>query len=110
MNSYITGSQAYGYVSINSDIDLVVTLPEKDLKKLWAIVHNDSTYKEKKLIFGNLNLVAFNLDSSEDMCRFYKWKAVHDRLVSMRPVTKEFAISQFREAGAELNYTKEALV
>ena len=101
MQAYITGSRAYGTPREDSDIDLVVALSGKDLCTIWESV------KHVKLMFGNLNLVAFNLDNAEDMERYQKWLAVHESLVKRAPVTKEEAIAAFREAGAESVYLKD---
>lgn len=99
-NGYITGSRAYGIPSDESDIDLVVCLPREDIEKLWSLTEGSIT-----LMFGKLNLVAFNIDDPEDMERYKSWSAAHDRLMAIKPVTKERAIQEFREANAESAYT-----
>lgn len=102
MKAFITGSRAYGTPREDSDIDLVIAASASDLFLLW-----ENKDEGKGLRFGKLNLVTFNLDNPEDVERYEKWKAVHNDLVSRKPVTKDEAIKCFREAGAEHNYTAE---
>lgn len=101
MKSFITGSRAYGTPTADSDVDLVVVVNTTDIKLLWEFKQD-----EHRLMFGKLNLVCFNVDNPDDMCRFERWLAVHNDLVLRRPVTKEEAIAAFRAADAECpNYT-----
>jgi hypothetical protein len=110
MKSYITGSRVYGYPREDSDIDLVVALSDADYRSLWAWKVSENPSVKPKLMYGNLNLVAFNVDWPDDLARFHKWKAVHDVLCTQAPVTKEFAIEAFRAGGAEGNYNGDQVV
>lgn len=101
MRAYITGSRAYGTPRDDSDIDLVIACGSNDLFELWESV--DHT----RLMFGKLNLVAFNVDVPEEAARYERWLKVHNGLVERKPVTKEQAIAAFREADAESIYLKE---
>lgn len=96
--SFITGSRAHGTPREDSDIDLAVPLHEKDYKTLWAL--NDGN----KLMFGKLNIVAFNMDSPEDAERFKAWRKTNYELCAKKPVSKEDACLAYRAAGAESNY------
>lgn len=98
--AFITGSRAYGTPREDSDIDLVVPLYEKDYRTLWALSGGN------KLMFGKLNIVAFNMSDEEDAKRFFAWKKVNYELCKKQPVTKEEACLAFREAGAESVYTR----
>lgn len=101
MRAYITGSRAYGTPREDSDIDLVIACGTSDLFALWAVVEHT------KLMFGRLNLVAFNVDIPEEAARYERWLSVHNSLVARRPVTKEEAIAAFREADAESAYLEK---
>ena len=103
MRAYITGSRAYGTPREDSDIDLVIACGSNDLFELWESVDH------VRLMFGKLNLVAFNVDVPEEAARYERWLAVHKSLVARKPVTKEQAIAAFREADAEGTYLKEQL-
>lgn len=107
MNSFITGSRAYGKPRDDSDIDLVVCVSSKDLKKLWALALNDPSNEEKQLRFGKINLVAFNLDCPEERGRYVRWSATNQSLIARKPVSKEEAIEAFRASDAEKNYTQQ---
>jgi len=100
--SFITGSRAHGVPKDDSDIDLVVALHEKDYRTLWALAG-----EKGKLQFGNLNLVAFNLDKHEDAVRYEAWKKTNYELCEKKPVTHEEACLAYREAGAECQYSKK---
>lgn len=99
--SYITGSRAYGhrYQTNYSDIDLVVAVDCETLSALHRAAYAD--HQSYKLQFGNLNLVAFNLDFVEEQERYYKWRQAHDYLMGNPPKTKEEAIAVFRGNCAE---------
>lgn len=100
MEAYITGSRAYGTPRDNSDIDLVIACRTDDISTLWEFTEaNDG-----RCAYGLLNLVVFNLDKPDEVKRYESWKAAHDRLVARSPVTKDDAIKEFREAGAESHY------
>lgn len=106
MKSYITGSRAYGTPREDSDIDLVIAVNEHDYRLLWAFADKD----QKRLDYGKLNLVAFNLDLPEESARFERWLKVHESLVARKPVTKDEAIAAFREADAEKGYVIKELI
>jgi len=99
--SYITGSRAYGgrYVRNASDLDLVVAVDDSTLDDLLGAAMED--HGSYKLQFGNLNLVAFNIDIPEERDRYWVWKNAHDYLLAHPPKTKEEAIEVFRSYGAE---------
>lgn len=99
--SFITGSRAHGMPRDDSDIDLAVPLHEKDYRALWALCEGG------KLIFGKLNIVAFNMDNPEDAKRFEAWRKTNYELCAKKPVSKEDACLAYREAGAESVYTKD---
>lgn len=90
MISFISGSYAYGVPHKDSDIDLVMLVESEDVNLLWE--HSDKEFSTCR--YGKLNLVTF---TNKD--RFEKWKEVTDKLKNIRPVTREFAISAFQEAG-----------
>ncbi len=92
--SYITGSRAYGIPRDDSDVDLVVACFHEDYEILKA--HSEA---ENKVHFGKLNLVLFNLDDPKSRARYKGWRQVHDKLVMMKPVTRDFAIKCFEAAG-----------
>ncbi len=98
--AFITGSRAHGTPRDDSDIDLAVPLHEKDYRTLWALAGALG-----KLQFGNLNLVAFNMDCPKDAKRFRAWKKTNYELCYRGPVTKEEACKAYREAGAESVYS-----
>lgn len=101
--SYITGSRAYGdkYKTNDSDYDLVVLADARTVRELFEATGY------KKLMFGNLNIIAFNADVPEDVERYDRWLEAHNKLMEKRPNTKEEAIAVFREHDAESQYLKE---
>ncbi len=103
MNAFITGSRAYGTPREDSDIDLVVACSTDEISTLWELCE----HPHAKCVFGKLNLVLFNVEKPEDVERYQRWKGAHDRLVARAPVTKDEAIKEFRDAGAESVYLGE---
>ena len=105
MKAFITGSRAYGIPREDSDIDLVVAVNKEDYYKLWDLSDN-----RDKLVFGRLNLVAFNVDRPEEVMRYEGWKAVNDKLVDasrlIGGVAHEQACKAFAEAGVDSAYTE----
>ena len=99
--AFITGSRAHGSPREDSDIDLAVPLHEKDYRTLWALSGGN------KLQFGNLNIVAFNMDDAKDYARFFAWKKTNYQLCKRKPVTKDEACLAYRKAGAESQYDKK---
>lgn len=101
--SYITGSRAYGTPNSKSDVDLVVACYETD----YHIIKNSSE-TEGKVMFGNLNIILFNLDEKKDRQRYRKWREVHEELVKQKPVTREQAIEAFNKAGVTGRGTEDS--
>lgn len=91
LNSFITGSHAYGTPSKDSDIDICLLMSEEDSKFLWKITKENEM---KTIKFGDINLIVFTKEKS-----FLNWKSVTDALIAQKPVTREKAIKEFHEAG-----------
>ena len=104
--AFITGSQAYGdeYRTPDADIDLALLLPEEVLAILWAEAKR--TFQDK-LMFGRVNLVAFNSDSIEEVSRFEKWREVTNFLIKNPPKGKEEAIENFRRVNIDRAYNNK---
>lgn len=101
MISFITGSRAYGTPTETSDIDLVICSDTDTIKKLWELSDDP-----KKLMFGRLNLVTFNIDVDEEAKRYDKWRETNQHLIAKAPVTREFACGAFSVSGADKGYGK----
>lgn len=99
--AFITGSRAHGIPRDDSDIDLAVPLWEKDYKTLWALSGKN------KLQFGNLNIVAFNMQDPKDAERYYAWRKTNFELCKRKPVSHEEACLAYRESGAESKYNEQ---
>ncbi len=97
MNSFITGSHAYGTPRPNSDIDLVVLVSKQDSELLWNSKNEDS----KSPRFGpKLNLLIFVVEDEGAVLRFEKWRDVTLELMARAPVTREEAVEAFKSSGA----------
>lgn len=86
---FLTGSHVYGIPTTESDIDLAILVSEETFNFLF-----DNRDKQPSIRFGSLNLVMFT-----DLSKFNRWKKVTNELEKQKPVTRDFAISKFVEAG-----------
>lgn len=112
MKAFITGSRAYGYPKDDSDVDLAILCSNVDLEILWTEAYREHGKRDgsPKLMFGHLNLVAFDADDPEEVKRFERWREAHNKLVAMAPVTKDVAIKMFRQHDAEGRYNHNCSV
>lgn len=103
MKAFLTGSYAYGTPHKDSDVDLVVAVDNQTYLKLWELSENSG-----KLVFGNLNLVAFNIDDPKEIQRYHDWAKVNADLINMKniigPLTHEQACIAFANAGVDAKY------
>lgn len=86
---FLTGSHVYGVPTIKSDIDLAILVTDETFNFLYDHKEDGSSIR-----FGSLNLIMFT-----EVSKFNKWKEVTKELEKQKPVTRDFAISKFVEAG-----------
>lgn len=96
MQSFLTGSRAYGTPRPDSDIDLVVYVTVDDLSKLIELSDKVSEFGHPGgvnyedgccLRFGPLNLICVT-----SQVHFDTWKKGTEELISNKPVTREVAV------------------
>lgn len=94
MKAFCTGSRVYGVSREDSDIDLVVTVSERDFELLCQHGDGDtarileySGAENGQLKFGKLNLICVS------EAQMPAWKEATDSLEAVKPVTRETAIS-----------------
>ncbi len=95
---FLTGSQAYGEPSDESDIDLVVLMPPELAEVLQTLsgLSCGCGYGEDpstNLRFGKLNLIAVHSPSVYEMWRKGTDDCVNESKQLGRPITREEAIS-----------------
>lgn len=99
MNSFITGSHAYGIPNEKSDIDLVVLADEATFITMQqncrsgdlARKFDDGGWSFK---FGTLNIIG--VTSPEE---FQKWRDGTDYLKTISPVSRQAAVDHFTSLG-----------
>lgn len=97
MKPFITGSHAYGAPTAESDVDLVIPpmIPDSLSKLTLYSESGDIPIK-----YGNLNILVAPTEEA-----FWLWWKCTETLKSVKPVTREFAISfierKFSEAGID---------
>jgi hypothetical protein len=96
MNAFLTGSQAYGTPTDESDVDLAIVVSSDDAERLHSLAsrRGGSGGGWVSLYFGRLNLVCLAPDE------FDAWKMANDQLKAEKPVTKERAIELIDAAKA----------
>jgi hypothetical protein len=102
LKAFLTGSQAYGIPTEESDIDLVVEMDKDELHALYALASRYGKQGSKvleygngqaSLRFGNLNLiVCYNAGE-----RAENWKKGTEALKQLAPVPRTLAVAVFEE-------------
>jgi len=87
LNSFITGSHAYGIPAEDSDVDLVVLLSPED-KQLLRDVNGDGPVR-----FGNLNLILCDRQDQFDCWVKSKADCVLAAAVAGEPLSRSEAVS-----------------
>jgi len=100
LNSFLTGSHAYGTPNEKSDVDMVVLVTEKERNILLANTDTGGS----KIMFGKLNLIILSKDVPAEVEQFLLWKKGTEDLIARRPVTRDFAIQYLDEIGVDSLY------
>ena len=103
MNSFITGSHAYGIPKPDSDLDLVVLVSSKEATLLWQ--QKDEGSKSPR--YNKLNLIIFETEKEGDVDRYVLWKQINDELIARKPVSREEAVEAFKASGAAGGFDNE---
>ncbi len=85
-SAFLTGSHAYGTPRVSSDIDLAVTITDKEASKLASLADHCDGSRGDSLRFGKLNLIIL------EPKQFEAWRIGTQKLIAERPVTRERAI------------------
>ena len=88
IDSFITGSRAYGTPRPDSDLDIAV-LCDNNANLLWQLTEKD----RNSCRFGKLNLITFTNKNN-----FERWRKVTNDLIKRAPVTRDVAIKAFQDA------------
>lgn len=122
LRSFVTGSQAYGTPTEDSDVDLMVWVTSSDLNRLRGMADKkkptkDFTGEESQgsdggpeadsLRFGKLNLIAVTWKEA-----FLAWQRGTEELIARRnggerSISRDEAIELFRELRKKLTKGKE---
>lgn len=104
--AFITGSQAYGTPTEESDVDLVILVDPKTLRFLMGafgdIKEDDESYKD--MTSAQFSIGTLNLILCQEVKHYRQWQRGTKTLKAMAPVTREQAVALFasiREEGNE---------
>lgn len=86
LQSFITGSYAYGTPTESSDIDMVILLNSGNVLHTNFLKMQDVT-ESNKIMFGNLNIIAVYEQETFDA-----WQFATEELIKRKPVTRQEAI------------------
>jgi predicted nucleotidyltransferase len=101
VESFLTGSHAYGTPTTESDVDLVVLMSKEDADKLQSLCDKNQSHPEDEnyitaggmsLRFGKLNLIVCT-----NRLYFEIWRAGTKRLKKRAPASREEACRLFRK-------------
>ena len=88
IDSFMTGSRAYGIPREDSDLDVAVLM--EDSTEIWK--HTETPNHTCR--FGKLNLITFtNKDN------FEAWRDVTNKLIALSPVHRDDAVKAFQDRG-----------
>ncbi len=105
MKAFLTGSRAYGFPNLGSDIDLVALVDDVDLAKLCDVADKISDFGSPggthyedgcALRFGILNLICVT-----DTNHFETWKQGTDELKAKAPVERDVAVEHLKKLRQE---------
>lgn len=97
--AFLTGSRAYGFPRPESDVDIVVRMPQEAVDVLLKAIPAEKVRKypdsdSVSLWFDNLNLICITSDKA-----FETWVEGTACLLSRAPVTRDAAIEEFNKRG-----------
>lgn len=105
--SFVTGSQAYGTPTSESDVDLAIFLPSPHYDLFLGLFADEAVVPlhynavSNSLRFGKLNLLIFT-----DEVRFNAWKLATAELIKAKPVARDIAVEAIKTKVSELERVK----
>ena len=99
--AFLTGSRAYGTPRPDSDVDIVMRMPQETVDILLSAIPAEKVRKypandSVSLWFDNLNLICLTTDKA-----FETWIEGTACLMVRKPVTRDEAIEEFNKRGIE---------
>ena len=108
MQSFLTGSRAYGTPRPDSDIDLCTLVSYRDMRTIMEACNQTDigspVPRSISLKFGQLNLIL-----TCDPRSFAEWQVATRDLWEARPVTRDDAIEHFKKCEAVREVAKKPL-